>query len=144
MPALRIRPPRSTAGTSLEHVQQFDWRQLGACRGSDPRWWDLDGPTDTPGNIAARQICASCPVQKVCRAAANVEKVEGVIRGGRRYEETDPVRRCWTCDRKLKDHTAGGRPPATCAREACAEPYRAHRQYRSATRHLRPALPAAV
>lgn len=99
-----------------------DWKLSGACAGRDPSWWDLDGPTDTAGNRAARRVCRSCPFQRTCLKAAFDEGAQGVMRGGRRFPERELAEGMRLCRREacLAPYKPKGRRAAYCG-TACAD-----------------------
>lgn len=71
----------------------MEWRERGRCRGADPEvFYPEDG--DEARELAAKAICASCPVREACldHAIARREKL-GVWGGLTERERRRMIRR---------------------------------------------------
>ena len=81
-----------------------DWRELGACRDSEP---DLFFPVGTTG-IAAIQIrqavaiCATCSIQDECLQYALETNQEAGIWGGYPEEDRRRLRKRWLAERRKR------------------------------------------
>ena len=50
-------------------IEAAGWRDAAACLHVDPElFYPLDERPDSPAVTAAKQVCATCPVRKVCLA----------------------------------------------------------------------------
>ncbi len=81
-----------------------DWRELGACRDSEP---SLFFPVGTTGpaveQIAgAVAICASCSVQETCLEYALESNQESGVWGGYAEEDRRRLRKRWLADRRRR------------------------------------------
>ncbi len=56
-----------------------DWKSEAECRFYSP---DVFFPTDGVGVIAARAVCAECPVQGICLEYALANRIEHGVWGG--------------------------------------------------------------
>jgi WhiB family transcriptional regulator, redox-sensing transcriptional regulator len=79
-----------------------DWRELGACRDSDP---DLFFPIGTTG-IAATQIrqavaiCSACAIEEECLQYALETNQEAGIWGGYPEDDRRRLRKRWLAERR--------------------------------------------
>ena len=97
--------------TSIGHVMRPveadpKWRELAACRGTDP---DLFFPErgDFNGHMAAIKVCNTCPVIEQClQYALDANELDGVY-GGKSGRERRRIRRA-----------TGGRKPAACGTDS--------------------------
>ena len=80
----------------------IDWREIGACRDSDP---DLFFPIGTTG-IAATQIrqavaiCTACAIQDECLHYALETNQEAGIWGGYPEDDRRRLRKRWLAERR--------------------------------------------
>lgn len=79
---------------SIEHD---DWRELSACRDTDP---DLFFPVGTTGPAieqieTAKAVCRTCDVQQACLEYALTTNQDSGIWGGTSEEERRVLRRQW-------------------------------------------------
>jgi WhiB family redox-sensing transcriptional regulator len=87
-----------TAGSPDSHpdppveIGDGSWRLYAACLGADP---DLFFPErgDHFGVLAAKAICATCPVREPCLEYALVNGVKGGVFGGKSERERRRLRR---------------------------------------------------
>ncbi len=79
-----------------------DWREIGACRDSDP---DLFFPIGTTG-VAATQIrqaiaiCSACSIQEECLQYALETNQEAGIWGGYPEDDRRRLRKRWLAERR--------------------------------------------
>ena len=83
-------------------IERDDWRELSACRDTDP---DLFFPVGTTGPAIeqidnAKAVCRVCDVQKNCLEYALVTNQDSGIWGGTSEEERRAIRRQWAARRK--------------------------------------------
>lgn len=81
-----------------------DWRQLGACRDSEPT---LFFPVGTTGPAvahiaAATAICGECSVQEMCLEYALETNQEAGVWGGYAEDERRRLRKRWLADRRRR------------------------------------------
>ena len=79
---------------TVELMQDVDWRDLAACRGTDS---DVFFPTseDVGAINAAKEMCATCPVQQTCLSyAVQTNQTEGIW-GGLTARQRRRSRRTW-------------------------------------------------
>jgi WhiB family redox-sensing transcriptional regulator len=81
-----------------------DWRELAACRDSDP---SLFFPIGTTGSAieqieAAKAICAQCPVQEECLNYALETNQEAGVWGGYAEDERRRLRKRWLAERRRR------------------------------------------
>ena len=74
-----------------------DWRNLAACRDTDP---DLFFPVGTTGPAidqiaAAKAVCGECEAQTACLEFALLSNQESGVWGGTSEEERRKVRKAW-------------------------------------------------
>lgn len=79
-----------------------DWRQLAACRDSDP---NLFFPIGTTGPALdqielAKAICAQCSVQEGCLQYALETNQEAGVWGGYAEDERRRLRKRWLAERR--------------------------------------------
>jgi WhiB family redox-sensing transcriptional regulator len=79
-----------------------DWRELGACRDSDP---DLFFPIGTTGMAATQirqavAICSACSIQDECLQYALETNQEAGIWGGYPEDDRRRLRKRWLADRR--------------------------------------------
>jgi WhiB family redox-sensing transcriptional regulator len=71
----------------------WDWQLQGACRGSDPELFfhpeGERGPARANRELAAKAICASCPVLQQCAAHALLVREPYGVWGGMSEEERE-------------------------------------------------------
>jgi WhiB family redox-sensing transcriptional regulator len=71
----------------------MNWRELAACRGSDPElWFPISEEHHTPQVETAKTICRRCPVLEQCRAWAIPHQPYGIA-GGMTEDERRRARR---------------------------------------------------
>lgn len=51
----------------------------------DPDWWDVASPAAE--NARAKETCLACPELDACALAAALEKPQGLIQAGRRWDQ---------------------------------------------------------
>ena len=78
-------------------IERDDWRELSACRDTDP---DLFFPVGTTGPAIeqienAKAVCRVCDVQKQCLDFALTTNQDSGIWGGTSEEERRALRRQW-------------------------------------------------
>jgi WhiB family redox-sensing transcriptional regulator len=88
-----------------------DWRELSACRDSDP---EVFFPVGTTGpavsNIEkARAICTTCTVLEECLQYALETNQESGVWGGYPEEERRRLRKRWLADRRRRRRQAAER-----------------------------------
>ena len=81
-----------------------EWRQLAACRDSDP---SLFFPIGTTGPAvdqidAAKEICGSCMAQEDCIQYALESNQEAGIWGGYAEDERRRLRKRWLAERRRR------------------------------------------
>ena len=74
-----------------------DWRELSACRDTDP---DLFFPIGTTGAAieqieAAKAVCRTCEAQPACLEFALMTNQESGVWGGTSEEERRQLRKAW-------------------------------------------------
>lgn len=74
-----------------------DWRDVAACRDTDP---DLFFPVGTTGPAldqiaAAKAVCNACPGQSACLEFALATNQESGVWGGTSEEERRALRKAW-------------------------------------------------
>ena len=85
-----------TSAPSLElHTQDDDWRDVAACRDTDP---DLFFPVGTTGPAleqiaAAKAVCFQCEAQAACLEFAIITNQDSGVWGGTSEEERRVLRR---------------------------------------------------
>ncbi len=80
------------------------WRELSACRDSEP---SLFFPIGTTGPAldqiaAAKEICASCSVQEACLQYALETNQEAGVWGGYAEDERRRLRKRWLAERRRR------------------------------------------
>ena len=78
-------------------IERDDWRELSACRDTDP---DLFFPVGTTGPAieqidTAKAVCRTCDVQQACLEYALTTNQDSGIWGGTSEEERRVLRRQW-------------------------------------------------
>ena len=78
-------------------IERNDWRELSACRDTDP---DLFFPVGTTGPAIeqienAKAVCQACDAQTACLEYALVTNQDSGIWGGTSEEERRALRRQW-------------------------------------------------
>jgi WhiB family redox-sensing transcriptional regulator len=78
-------------------IERDDWRELSACRDTDP---DLFFPVGTTGPAIeqidnAKAVCRTCDVQQACLEYALTTNQDSGIWGGTSEEERRVLRRQW-------------------------------------------------
>jgi WhiB family redox-sensing transcriptional regulator len=78
-------------------IERDDWRELSACRDTDP---DLFFPVGTTGPAieqidTAKAVCRTCDVQQACLEFALTTNQDSGIWGGTSEEERRVLRRQW-------------------------------------------------
>ncbi|CAN5895348.1 N/A [soil metagenome] len=81
-----------------------DWRELGACRDSEP---SLFFPIGTTGPAVAQiagavAICSSCSVQETCLEYALESNQESGVWGGYAEEDRRRLRKRWLAERRRR------------------------------------------
>jgi WhiB family redox-sensing transcriptional regulator len=84
------------------YIERDDWRDLSACRDTDP---DLFFPVGTTGPAIeqienAKAVCRQCDVQKNCLDYALATNQDSGIWGGTSEEERRALRRQYVARRK--------------------------------------------
>ncbi|MBT8212505.1 MAG: WhiB family transcriptional regulator [Acidimicrobiia bacterium] len=79
-----------------------DWRDLSACRDSDP---EIFFPTGTTGPAVnqitkAQAICSTCSVQEECLLYAFESNQESGVWGGHAEDERRRLRKRWLAERR--------------------------------------------
>ncbi len=79
-----------------------DWRDVAACRDTDP---DLFFPVGSTGLaaqqiVAAKAVCARCPSQARCLQFAIENNQDSGVWGGTSEDERRVLRRAWVKERK--------------------------------------------
>ncbi len=79
-----------------------DWRQLAACRSTEP---DLFFPVGTTGPAvdqieAAKRVCRGCEVQETCLDFALATNQESGVWGATSEEERRMLRKAWLAARR--------------------------------------------
>ncbi len=79
-----------------------DWRDLAACRDTDP---DLFFPVGTTGPAIeqienAKAVCAQCEVRESCLEFALTTNQDSGIWGGTSEEERRKIRRQWLAEKR--------------------------------------------
>ncbi len=79
-----------------------DWRQLAACRSTEP---DLFFPIGTTGPAidqieAAKRVCRGCDAQEPCLDFALATNQESGVWGGTSEEERRKLRKAWLAARR--------------------------------------------
>lgn len=76
-------------------AELWEWQLLGACRGADPELFfhpeGERGPTRSNRELAAKAICATCPVLEQCRAAALAAREPYGVWGGLSEHEREQI-----------------------------------------------------
>lgn len=90
--------------TALTETIVTDWREIGACRDSDP---ELFFPAGTTGPAAlkiemATAICQSCSVRETCLQYALESNQESGVWGGFAEDDRRKLRRRWLADRRRR------------------------------------------
>ncbi len=85
-------------------ITTTEWRELSACRDSDPT---LFFPIGTTGGAieqieAAKQICAMCTVQEDCLQYALESNQEAGVWGGYAEDERRRLRKRWLAERRRR------------------------------------------
>lgn len=86
-------PRTQPADTSL--LRRRDWLTYGACRHEDPELFfpiTARGPSSRQ-ILAAKAVCARCPVQRECLSYALQDRHSSGIWGGTTEEERQAMRR---------------------------------------------------
>jgi WhiB family transcriptional regulator, redox-sensing transcriptional regulator len=83
-------------------LENDDWRELSACRDTDP---DLFFPVGTTGPAieqieTAKAVCRTCDVQQACLQYALSTNQDSGIWGGTSEEERRLLRRQWVARRR--------------------------------------------
>ena len=91
----------ATASTALT-AATADWRDLSACRDTDP---DLFFPVGTTGPAIeqienAKAVCAECEARQPCLEFALTTNQDSGIWGGTSEEERRKLRRQWLAARR--------------------------------------------
>ena len=86
-----------------------DWRELSACRDSEP---DLFFPVGTTGPAVqqierAKQICSACPVSEECLQYALESNQEAGVWGGYQEDDRRRLRKRWLAERRRRAMAAG-------------------------------------
>ena len=81
-----------------------EWRELSACRDSDPNLFFPTGSTGTAvdqiGNAVA--ICGACSVQEECLRYALETNQEAGVWGGYAEDDRRRLRKRWLADRRRR------------------------------------------
>lgn len=82
------------------------WRDLAACRDSEPNLFFPVGATGTAIDYtdAAKQICAICTVSEECLQYALETNQEAGIWGGHAEDERRRLRKRWLTDRRRRSY----------------------------------------
>ena len=91
-----------TADSSTHLAIPRDWRDVAACRDTDP---DLFFPVGTTGNAAqqiraAKAVCDLCPAKEPCLQFAIENNQDSGVWGGTAEDERRVLRRAWVKARK--------------------------------------------
>jgi WhiB family transcriptional regulator, redox-sensing transcriptional regulator len=81
-----------------------DWRELSACRDSDPTLFFPIGSTGPAIDqiSAAKQICGECAVQEDCLQYALESNQEAGVWGGYAEDERRRLRKRWLAERRRR------------------------------------------
>ena len=87
-----------------------DWRELSACRDSDP---EIFFPIGTTGPAIqqiskAKAICAQCSVKEECLQYALESNQESGVWGGYAEDERRRLRKRWLAERRRRRAMAAG------------------------------------
>jgi len=85
-------------------ITTTDWRELAACRDSEP---NLFFPVGTTGSAleqiaAAKAICAECSVREACLQYALEANQEAGVWGGYAEDERRRLRKRWLAERRRR------------------------------------------
>ena len=88
--------------------EEDDWRDLAACRDTDP---DLFFPVGTTGPAidqigSAKSVCRECEVQEPCLEFALMTNQDSGVWGGTSEEERRSLRKKWLARRRQASQTA--------------------------------------
>ncbi len=91
-----------TADSLTDFAPVRDWRELSACRDTDP---DLFFPVGSTGLaaqqiVAAKAVCDVCPAKAPCLQFAIENNQDSGVWGGTSEDERRKLRRAWVKDRK--------------------------------------------
>ncbi|HEX7094373.1 MAG TPA: WhiB family transcriptional regulator [Acidimicrobiales bacterium] len=86
-----------TADPLAQRAVDRNWRELAACRDTDP---DLFFPVGTTGPAieqiaAAKAVCATCPSREPCLEYALITNQDSGVWGGLAEDERRKLRRAW-------------------------------------------------
>lgn len=81
-----------------------DWRNVAACRDTDP---DLFFPVGSTGVAieqiaAAKEVCNMCPAKTACLEFALLSNQESGVWGGTSEDERRILRKQWLAERNVK------------------------------------------
>jgi WhiB family redox-sensing transcriptional regulator len=81
-----------------------DWRELSACRDSDPTLFFPIGSTGPAVDqiVSAKAICAGCMVQEDCLQYALESNQEAGVWGGYAEDERRRLRKRWLAERRRR------------------------------------------
>lgn len=81
-----------------------DWRQLAACRDSEPNLFFPVGSTGPAIDqiVEAKRICATCGVQEECLQYALESNQEAGVWGGYAEDERRRLRKRWLAERRRR------------------------------------------
>jgi WhiB family transcriptional regulator, redox-sensing transcriptional regulator len=105
-----IVAPRASMTTSAAQIAAqditiaTDWRELSACRDSDPTLFFPIGSTGPAIDqiSAAKQICGECAVQDDCLQYALESNQEAGVWGGYAEDERRRLRKRWLAERRRR------------------------------------------
>lgn len=91
-----------TADSFTDLAPVRDWRDVAACRDTDP---DLFFPVGSTGLaaqqiVAAKAVCDVCPAKEPCLQFAIENNQDSGVWGGTSEDERRKLRRAWVKDRK--------------------------------------------
>ncbi len=82
----------------------IDWRELAACRDSEPNLFFPVGTTGPALDLIeeAKEICAQCTVREECLMYALETNQEAGVWGGYAEDERRRLRKRWLADRRKR------------------------------------------
>ncbi len=93
--ALLRRTAGSSPGTLRPVADEWEWQLHGACRTTGPELFfhpeGERGPSKRNRDLAAKEICATCPVLATCAAHALVYREPYGVWGGMSEEDREEV-----------------------------------------------------
>jgi WhiB family transcriptional regulator, redox-sensing transcriptional regulator len=92
----------TSPSASITEVSLANWRDVAACRDTDP---DLFFPVGTTGPAvdqisAAKIVCEACPAKQPCLEFALISNQDSGVWGGTSEDERRKLRRAWVKSRR--------------------------------------------